>query len=189
MATQIQKTAYERYQLDWMMNQGYSLQDVLNICREGAVGMAMDGILDSDMNVACDSIEEYYNEQGFNGNMYVCFEEFLGAEYKDKDYIASILTKEEYEEYCKEEGISDSVNKPYIEVQTPLGTIRATDVCYDDFPGIEVGLYENGVINQGVLFEYSSTEKQLRAVIYRPEDPFGDIFDKDIIPMSISASK
>ena len=93
---EVRKEIYRMYQLDWMIRNGYSLQDILNVCREGAVEMAIDSTLDSDMNIACNQIEEYYNEQGFNGSMYVCFDEFFNAEYRDINFVVNELILKKY---------------------------------------------------------------------------------------------
>ena len=90
---EVRKEAYRLYQLDWMMRQGYSLNDIFEICREGAVEMAIDGTMDPDMNGAMNQIEDYYEEQGFNGSMYVCFNEFLENEYLTRLYIVGLLSK------------------------------------------------------------------------------------------------
>lgn len=42
----------------------------------------------------------YIEENGYDGEYYVCFEEFLEAEYQDSDYIKSLLDNEQlYTEY------------------------------------------------------------------------------------------
>lgn len=38
-----------------------------------------------------DSYENYLEENGFHGFLYVCYDEFCGTEYMDEDYIAHLL--------------------------------------------------------------------------------------------------
>ena len=43
-------------------------------------------------------------EIGFNGEIYVCYDEFIDNEYQDKKYIRSLLDNEElFEEYLEEQ--------------------------------------------------------------------------------------
>jgi hypothetical protein len=37
---------------------------------------------------------EYLEEYGYDGELYVCFEEFLDAEYQDEEYMCRLLDKE-----------------------------------------------------------------------------------------------
>lgn len=71
---------YEEYELSWMASHGYSVQSIFNFVREYFVEKALEGTLDSDMNLACDELEEYFKERGFNGEMYACYNEFLENE-------------------------------------------------------------------------------------------------------------
>lgn len=94
--TEFKKRCYELYQLDWMMTHGYSLQDAFNMLREGyAEGCASGNI---DGGTGCDNdfdmLEDYFEEQGFNGELFVCEEEFYEAEYLDTDYMEYLLPKE-----------------------------------------------------------------------------------------------
>lgn len=104
MKKTIQKIAYEKYQLDWMMQHGYSLQDVFEVLKEGYIKSCESG--DIDGGTSCDAdleaLEVYFDEYGFGGEMYVCYDEFLYAEYTDVKYMRCLLTKKEFLEYLKE---------------------------------------------------------------------------------------
>lgn len=92
------------YILDWMLQRGFSLDEVLLTIKEGMVEKAMDGTLDSDMNVAFDQGVEYFNERGFGGEMYVCFDEFIDTYFYDEpEYMLKLLASNEklQEEYRK----------------------------------------------------------------------------------------
>lgn len=96
---QFMKCCYEMYQLDWMKTHGYGIKDIFNVFREYFVESAIDGNLDSDMNIACDEAEEYFFEQGFKGEIFVCADEFFNAEFLDKEYMKYLLPSEIYAQY------------------------------------------------------------------------------------------
>lgn len=41
-----------------------------------------------------DSYEDYLFDYGFDGSLYVCYDEFLGAEYLDRSYVAHLLNND-----------------------------------------------------------------------------------------------
>lgn len=84
---EFKRRCYELYQLDWMRTHGYSLQDAFNILREGyAEGCASENIFDA--------IKEYFEEQGFDGEIFVCENEFYDCEYQDVGYMEYLLPKD-----------------------------------------------------------------------------------------------
>ena len=98
---EFKRRCYELYQLDWMMTHGYSLQDAFNVLREGyAEGCASEDI---DGRTGCDDdfdyMETYFEEQGFNGQMFVCEEEFYDCEYLDIEYMEYLLPKDMLMQY------------------------------------------------------------------------------------------
>ena len=97
----ISERAYDQYCLDWMISSGYSLQDAFNVLREGYSEGCAEG--DIDGGTGCDDdfdyMVEYFEEQGFNGSMFVCYDEFVNAEYGMADYMKQLLTEREYLEY------------------------------------------------------------------------------------------
>lgn len=94
--TDIQRVAYGRYQLDWMARHGYSLFDLMQALTE----------YDSDEGEDAPILKLFRNwefDRGFGeGSLYVCMDEFMGAEYQDKAYIKSLLTDEEYALYLSD---------------------------------------------------------------------------------------
>lgn len=49
---------------------------------------------------AGESLEEYLDESGYDGELYVCFDEFKTAEFKNEEYIKGLLDNDKlYEEY------------------------------------------------------------------------------------------
>lgn len=87
----IRTTAYEKYQHDWMISQG--------IGEEALDKAVQDYILDTKENNHETAFSEWLFEHGFGGSIWVCYDEFLGAEYQDQEYMAYLLTEDEYEKY------------------------------------------------------------------------------------------
>ena len=96
-----QKEAYRLYQLDWMASHGFSVYDIiaqaLNTSKEIEAELdAGDHASDQDV------IEEIESSAGMgNGCIYVCYEEFLGAEYLDADYMRNLLDSKSYLKYLQ----------------------------------------------------------------------------------------
>lgn len=87
----IRKIAYEKYKLDWLMRHGYSLTDLI---RE--VNSLQDEFISTKQAYLA-----FVNEYGFNGEIWSCYNEFLDNEYKDKEYIKSILNPQEFKLYIR----------------------------------------------------------------------------------------
>lgn len=88
----LERKAYERYQLDWLRNHNFSIKDLLQVIEETPFSR--------EVNIVEDKLSAF-EEVGFNGELYVCFNEFLDNEFQDKDYMKFLLTEEEFEEYLK----------------------------------------------------------------------------------------
>lgn len=90
--TEFKQACYEAYQLDWMISHGYSLKDYLygiaeaeeeaRLCGDYPEGGTLD---------VYDSLEGDFEDQGFNGSLYVCKDEFLGAEFNDPMYMKHLI--------------------------------------------------------------------------------------------------
>ena len=96
----ISQKAYGKYQMNWMMSHGYSLYDVFDAIKEA---IDENNRYDTDDDVFS-YIRNYFDDQGFGGELFVCFEEFMDNEYKDIEFIYDLLSKEEFFEYLKSEG-------------------------------------------------------------------------------------
>ena len=82
------RECYRRYQLDWMMAHGYSVEDL---------GIAVLHSIDGgpiDENREPDEFMIWEHNTGFGGEIWAGFEEFLDAEYKDKDYMLRLLPED-----------------------------------------------------------------------------------------------
>ena len=83
--------AYELYKLDWMrrISTERQMDEVKNWYQE------------------CDRAfreeytwEDWIEDNGYSGELYVCYDEFLGAEYFDREYMKALLDNDElFEEY------------------------------------------------------------------------------------------
>lgn len=101
----MKRRAYEKYKLDWMIRHGYSLRDLME---ELATVQYRDPEDSDQITEPVDKIFEAWEaEFGFNGELWVCYEEFLQAEYRDAGYMKRLLTKAEYQEYLTDMGIAE----------------------------------------------------------------------------------
>lgn len=85
----IRQTAYEKYQHDWRISHHIDEKVVNQTIQEYVSNIAEDEV----------PFSEWLFERGFGGSIWVCFNEFLGAEYQDKEYMKTLLTEEEYQMY------------------------------------------------------------------------------------------
>lgn len=155
--------AYKKYQWDWLMSHNYSIDDLSDVASD----WFNERLGDSNYN---DSMSGYLYDQGINGSLWVCFEEFILTEYQDAAYMYHLLTKDEYEKYLKDVGRIKYSEK--IEVETPLGKIFSTVISDKEYPGVAL-LYD--ISGQpGVIMEYDPEKKCIRVRVFGPEDPEGD---------------
>ena len=78
----IRKLCYELYKIDWKHS---------HITKEREMDSIKDyyeGLIDNDIEY---TYEDYIEEFGYDGELYVCFEEFCNAEYYDVDYMRTLL--------------------------------------------------------------------------------------------------
>ena len=94
----IRKLCYELYKIDWKHS---------HITKEREMDSIKDyyeGLVDNDSEY---TYEDYIEEFGYNGELYVCFEEFCDTEYYDVDYMHTLLDNDKliniYHEDIKEE--------------------------------------------------------------------------------------
>lgn len=92
---ELQDESYRRYQLDWMASHNRSARElVLSVLGHHIDGMdpedTEEAMLDS-MDKADELFDSWESESGFSGSLWVCRDEFLGAEYRDPDYMRHLL--------------------------------------------------------------------------------------------------
>lgn len=94
MVNNIKDLAYELYKTDWMSR--ISTERRLNALR------------DYYLNVVTETrysytFEEWINEQGYDGELYVCFGEFLRTEYLEEEHMKALLIDLSlYKEYLED---------------------------------------------------------------------------------------
>lgn len=108
---QMEEKLYGLYQLDWMMAHGYGLKDVWNVMTKDA----------EDAVTPQDAIE-YFEERGFQDELYALREEFRTAELQDPDYIHGLIEKSDDKEELQK-AYHEYIEKSITEVHTQLHPI------------------------------------------------------------------
>lgn len=99
MSKTIDKIAYEKYQLDWMIQHGHSIDELFRILR---IAIEENDAFDITSDTA-EYAEHFFKKHGFyGGEMYVCYDEFLDAEYTNVQYMRQLLTEKEFLQYLKD---------------------------------------------------------------------------------------
>ena len=105
--------AYEKYKLDWLMKNNYTLDNLLEVLDkiflEYYDAHQFDCSVNKyDLKPSCfmDDFEDGKYNFGFDGKLYKNYDNFYESEYMDAEYMKTILNKDEYTqylEYTKEE--------------------------------------------------------------------------------------
>ena len=92
----ISELCYELYKLDWKKTH--------NVTPEREARELMRGYSEILRDDDETSVSEYISDYGYGGELYVCYEEFLEAEYEDDDYVKYLLQGNEmlYDEYLED---------------------------------------------------------------------------------------
>ena len=79
----LKKLAYELYKMHWTRE---------HISKEWQLaeyrGYYLTNLEDNDDNY---TFEDHLEENGYDGELYVCFDEFIDEEYEDADYMSYLL--------------------------------------------------------------------------------------------------
>lgn len=86
----ISEIAYELYKMNWV-NYHVSHELQLSTYREYVL-YRHECIMNDD---ECDSFDEWILDYGYNGFLYVCYEEFMDCEYRESEYMETLLGDEE----------------------------------------------------------------------------------------------
>lgn len=81
----ISKYAYELYKIDWKRSHRITEEKEIDSIRRYYNMLEED---DADMDY---TYEEYFEEFGYQGELYACYEEFLDNEYLDAEYVEGLL--------------------------------------------------------------------------------------------------
>lgn len=79
----IRKLCYELYKIDWKYSHMITKEREMDSIKD-----YYEGLIDNYIEY---TYEDYIEEFGYNGELYVCFEEFCDAEYYDVDYMCTLL--------------------------------------------------------------------------------------------------
>ena len=95
----IRKLCYELYKIDWKHSHMITKEREMDSIKD-----YYEGLIDNDSEY---TYEDYIEEFGYDGELYVCYEEFCDAEYYDVDYMRTLLDNDKliniYHEDIKEE--------------------------------------------------------------------------------------
>ena len=87
----VKSKLYDTYQMQWMLSHGYCLTDLFQVLLDVANEFEFDEEKQCDSFVD-DVIDEFENSRGFGGQIYVCYNEFLGSEYLDEEYVKALFS-------------------------------------------------------------------------------------------------
>ena len=94
----ISMLCYELYKVDWKHRHMITADKEMDSIKD-----YYDGLVDSETEY---SYNDYLEEFGYDGELYVCYEEFWESEYRDEDYICGLLNNDRlitmYREAIKE---------------------------------------------------------------------------------------
>ena len=82
----ISKLCYELYKVDWKHSHMITAEREMD-----SIKNYYEDLVDDDTEY---TYNDYLEEFGYDGELYVCYEEFLEVEYLDEDYICSLLDNE-----------------------------------------------------------------------------------------------
>lgn len=88
----ISKLCYELYKIGWKQYHIDVERERKSIKDYYAFLMEED---DEDINVFTYTYNDYLEEFGYDGELYVCYEEFCETEYLEEDYIRVLLNDEQ----------------------------------------------------------------------------------------------
>lgn len=89
----IEKAAYELYKQDWL-------------CKHVSVERQFSSMqeyyeMDEEDRSAYENYDDYLFENGYGGEIYACFDEFLNAEFQDEGYMEYLLGPKLFEKYLE----------------------------------------------------------------------------------------
>lgn len=94
----IRKLCYELYKIDWKHSHMITKEREMDSIKD-----YYEGLIDNDSEY---TYEDYIEEFGYDGELYVCYEEFCDIEYYDVDYMRTLLDNDKliniYHEDIKE---------------------------------------------------------------------------------------
>lgn len=83
----ISKLCYELYKVDWKHSHMITAEREMD-----SIKNYFEGLVDDENEYTYD---DYIEEFGYDGELYVCYEEFCDMEYHDKEYMRELLDNDE----------------------------------------------------------------------------------------------
>lgn len=83
----LRKKMYGIYQCEWLIEHGYTLDDIFRQLSKILAENNLDGEFTSG-----EELKDRFEETGIDGALYVCMDEFLDCEYRDISWFRSHLT-------------------------------------------------------------------------------------------------
>ena len=143
---EFERKCFEAYKLDWMISHGRSMQDYLcGLVEADEEARANDIYPEGGSFDIFKSLNDDFEERGFGpGTIWVCFDEFLDAEFKDTAYMDHLLglmpdskrLKEFYSRNYQPLMASNLLG----EAETPARVLRAYKNTDPNAPGIIIML-------------------------------------------------
>lgn len=91
----IRKLAYELYKIDWKDSHG-----IIPRVEKDNLKLYSEYLTDFDSSY---SYEDYLEDYGYYGQLYVCFNEFLDYEYQDVAYMKGLFSNDKlFQKYLKD---------------------------------------------------------------------------------------
>jgi len=90
----ISQYAYELYKIDWEQSHNISGKRKLEAYREYTqlcLEEEADPLTMQYSSLSYSTFEDFLEEHGYHGELYVCYDEFLNAEYLDDGYMEYLL--------------------------------------------------------------------------------------------------
>lgn len=110
----IRNIAYQKYIFDWMLHHSCDLMDFAISFAKYVGKIGPFGINTNDYAEVYSNWESEEELPGIGGR-YVCMSEFLASEYQMTEYMKSILTDDEYEEYLQDRFPEKELPKPWVQ--------------------------------------------------------------------------
>lgn len=120
---QFPEKCYELYKLDWMKRSGYTFKDLIQFLKNAYT----DAISSDQINISTtpdediDLLFKTLESQGFQGSLYVCFNEFMDYEFQDEDYMQYLLDDSDFS-YWKEHYMTGQIG------EKSLAKLKAGDI-------------------------------------------------------------
>jgi len=91
---QMKERLYHAYQLEWLMDHGHSLSDIMKGMAECPHGdLISDDEDNGEKKADIPQIFEEWLDIGFGGEIWSCFDEFCDCELTDTDYVADLISR------------------------------------------------------------------------------------------------